>query len=95
MRPGGQGEPGGRAALGSLLPRSRQCFALAILGVPSAADIEISLQQEKTQQGANVVDALCERALGTGMFEKDVEGLVALYDAKAGFLRREADNIGG
>jgi hypothetical protein len=46
--------------------------------------------QERNQQDA---DALFTRAIGTGLFEKDVEELVILYEARAGFHRREIDGV--
>ena len=48
--------------------------------------------QEKTQQPATAVLGLLERALGTGLFDKDVDGIVALYEAAAGYLRRAANS---
>ncbi|KAK4702065.1 squamous cell carcinoma antigen recognized by T-cells 3, partial [Phenoliferia sp. Uapishka_3] len=49
--------------------------------------------QEKNQQSSETLEALFQRAIGTGLLTKDVEGLVTIYEARAGFHRREIDGL--
>ncbi|KAL8280474.1 hypothetical protein RQP46_007122 [Phenoliferia psychrophenolica] len=48
---------------------------------------------EKTGQGAEAIEALFARAMSTGLLDKDVEALVAVFEARAGFHRREIDEL--
>lgn len=65
----------------------------AVKAVPAGAGLWAAYLRaaEATQQPSGAVLGLIDRAIGTGLFEKNVDGLVTVYEAGAGFLRREAE----
>ncbi|GAA5883970.1 hypothetical protein JCM6882_002087 [Rhodosporidiobolus microsporus] len=46
---------------------------------------------EKLGGGSEAIESLFQRAISSGLFEKDTDAVVALYHARASFYRREMD----
>lgn len=57
------------------------------------ADFCFVQSQEKNQQGSDVVEGLFQRAMSTGLLDGSMDDLVALYEGRAGFHRREVDQV--
>ncbi|GAA5883487.1 hypothetical protein JCM16303_003825 [Sporobolomyces ruberrimus] len=49
---------------------------------------------EKLGESTEVIEGLFARAMGTGLFETDMDGVVTLYHARAAYHRRQVDLTG-
>ncbi|GAA6015137.1 hypothetical protein JCM10207_003614 [Rhodosporidiobolus poonsookiae] len=65
----------------------------AVRSVPGSATVWSMAMRaaEKQSLGAEAVEVLFQRAIATGLFAKDMDGTVALYQARTSFYRREMD----
>lgn len=83
----------GRGRLGPW--RSAFSFVALVSEAPKGHIAKMgAVQQEHRHRPAEEVEALCEKAIETGLLDKNVEGLVAWAIGRAGYHRRRLDALG-